>query len=149
MPHFADGGWSPVSGLLYQNSVTVSNTTGTGVSFASFQMPSFVNQIDLTKAPYKYTTWVRFTIYGRVDTADVGGTSPTATISVDYSMPETGATATYSVSSFSVATAGTVSQASFMLPVLPGSTVTFKRTTGGTIGGTPASLVIDVAMEGV
>lgn len=149
MPHFADGTWPDHSGLWYQLNSTISNTTATNATVTTFTVPAVEHQIDRTVSPHRYTTFCRFTIYYRVASIDSGGTAPTASFSLDYTTPDTQQTATISFTSVNALTLNAVNSHQVMVPIMPGTTVTLKRSTGGTVGGTPATVMLDFAAEGV
>jgi hypothetical protein len=149
MPHFGDAGWSNLSGLEFQVNATFSNTTATGATLYTYTVPTIVNQITLTNSPYKYTTFYRATYYARVASADSGGTSPTVSFSIEYTNPASGATSVITTQSLSVSTNDNTNQMSYVFPVLPGGTIVLKRSSGGTVGGTPATVMLDYALEAI
>lgn len=149
MPHFADAGWSNLSGLEYQVNATFSNTTASGATLYTYTAPTILNQITLTSSPYRYTTFYRVTLYWRAHSADVGGTSPTVNFTIEYTNPASGATSTITTQSLNVGTIDNTNQMSYVFPVLPGGTIVLKRTTGGTVGGTPANVMLDYALEAI
>ena len=149
MPHFGDAGWSNLSGLEFQGNTTFTNSTATGSVLYTYTVPTIVNQITLTNSPYKYTTFYRATYYVRVISPDVGGTAPTASFTIEYTNPASGATSTITTQSVSVSAADNTNQMSYVFPVLPGGTIVLKRSSGGTLGGTLATVMLDYALEAI
>ena len=149
MSHFVDFSWYPLSGLIYQTNQTLTNSAATNSSFATYKIPTYASGTSLTGTPNCYLTWVRITYYQRIASADVGGSSPSVILSFDYVSPITQNTITVTLPTLTASTLDGVSQGMYMVPVTPGSTLNFKRTSGGTVGGTPATVMVDIAVEGI